>query len=139
MLNQIVGDSFQLKLNEFSKDVENLQNKCICRSNVPQSNLIIKGILQDFSMIGTNLVDRKFVVEGGGIQKSVVRAIMEILSFQNLMPNQMNAKEIAEMFGRLFSVLSTEINKLEKVENKIARDKRFKKIIEKSAKSKKAG
>lgn len=139
-MSYIVGDYFQLKLNEFTEEIENLQNKCIGRADVRQSDLSKLGtILQDFSTLRTTLLeDRKFVVEEHG-QKSVERAIMAILCFQRLMPIQMDTKVISEMFGRLFSVLSTEIRKLEEVDIKLARQKRFKRIIEKSEKSKKAG
>jgi hypothetical protein len=138
-MSQVIGNSFQLKLDQFTKEIENLQNKCICRSDVRQSDLsTLSTILQNFSMIGSNLVDRKFVVEENS-QKSVERALMAILCFQHLMPNQLDTKVISEMFGRLFSVLSAEINKLESVDNKLARHKRFKRIIEKSEKSKQAG
>ncbi len=139
-MNQAIGDSFQLKLNQFTKEIENLQNKCVGRADVRQSDLLKLGsILQDFSNLHPTLLEnRKFVIEETG-HTSVERAIMAILCFQHLMPNQMDTRTISEMFGRLFSVLSIEISKLEGVETKLARHKRFKKIIEKSEKSKKAG
>lgn len=85
----------------------------------------------------TLMENRRFVVEENG-QSSVARAIMAILSFQRLMPSQMDTKTITEMFARLFSVLSTEIRKLEEVDNKLERHKRFKRIVEKSQKGEKA-
>lgn len=138
-MSYLVGDSFQLKLNQFTEEIQNLQSKCKGEGDIRQSDLSkLSTILKDVtSMNSPALENKKFVQEEPG-QNSVARAIMAILSFQRCMPSQLDTKAITEMLAKLFATLSVEMHKLEENDKKFERHKRFKRQVEKSEKTKKS-
>lgn len=138
MMNlQTVDVGIQSQLNKFTEEIKNLQNKCSERNDVPHSALSkLRTILQDVSAIKATLGQHKIVI-GDSNQRSVERAIMAILSFQHQMPSLLDTKAMSEMFSKLFAVISVEMRKLEDVDKKLARQKRFGRKVEKTEKSKK--
>lgn len=134
---QTVDSSIQSQLNKFTEVIQNLQSKCTESKVVPPSALSRLGtILQGVSEIKSTLGEHKVVI-GESNQRSVERAIMAILSFQHQMPNFTDSKAMSEMFSKLFAVISVEMRKLEEVDKKLAREKRFGRKVEKTEKSKK--
>lgn len=114
-----------------------------CTKNHPTSK---KANLSKFQL---NLLNRFSsahypVLEGKKIQiepcqKNIEKAIMALLVFQRWMPNMSDVKCFSEIFAKLFAHLSVEMYKLEDSCKKKEREKRFKRKIENSEKSKEMG
>lgn len=145
-----IGNNFPLKLDKLNPEIENLQMKCNGKADIREANLLNLRSILAANDGSTNRVERKFM-QVDSYAKNLERALIAALPFQGLF-SPTSVKALSEMFTRLFSLLSAEMckldeeaeqkigkKKLEKVEKKIAREKRFKPKIENSEKSKQSG